>query len=400
MLGTLLRRSLAILLLTVIATPAAARERVVRLTIGPFRIEANRDREVCQALRLAGVRGTDLVSYEVRSRAGRDYGTHHFVAYGYQGGDSRRFPTAMVDDPGCNGFGPPDFFTNRVTLAGSGGENRRGRWLVTTGGMPPGLAQRLPNPGDAPDEAIIILNSHYFNTGHRRAHGLVKVRLHLAPADPGERTVRTVTDAAASRGIFVPPGESGVVSATWQADGARNDTTEGGRNPSGDVCLLYITGHMHKRGTLFTIDYEEDGKPPSRLLAATDYVHPGVVYYGGGFLLRAYTPENGHPRFHYACTHVNGSDYEEVKMGCEAAPGIVPGISWEQAEAVGMSSLESHARPCGVDAVNCQSYGTGRCVEANLVFGPLSDDDMCILPAAIYDPLPGLPPEQACNPYQ
>ena len=51
------------------------------------------------------------------------------------------------------------------------------------------------------------------------------------------------------------------------------------------------------------------------------------------------------------------------------------------------------------DGVNCAGFGTGRCVDANLVFGPLSDDDMCIVPAAIYDPTPGAPPETACDPY-
>jgi len=86
-------------------------------------------------------------------------------------------------------------------------------------------------------------------------------------------------------------------------------------------------------------------------------------------------------------------------MGCEAQPGVVPGISWAEGEALDVSPLETHARPCGLDGVNCAGYGTGRCVEANLVFGPLSDDDMCILPGALYDPLPGVPPEQACNPY-
>jgi hypothetical protein len=38
-------------------------------------------------------------------------------------------------------------------------------------------------------------------------------------------------------------------------------------------------------------------------------------------------------------------------------------------------------------------------VEANLVFGPLSDDDMCIIPAQIYDPIPGAPLGSACDPF-
>ncbi len=202
--------SVLVLALTAVAVPADGRERVVRLKVGPFRIEAHRDREVCQAVRIPHARGLDVVAYETRSRTAREVGTHHFIAYGYQGAASAGFPRTLVDDPGC---------------------------------------------------------------------------------------------------------------------------------------------------------------------------------------------KNGHPRFRYSCTHANGSAYEPVKMGCEAQPGVVPGISWAEGEALDVSPLETHARPCGLDGVNCAGYGTGRCVEANLVFGPLSDDDMCILPGALYDPLPGVPPEQACNPY-
>ena len=39
---------------------------------------------------------------------------------------------------------------------------------------------------------------------------------------------------------------------------------------------------------------------------------------------------------------------------------------------------------CRADA-DCAGYGTGRCVPANLVFGELADDDMCILPGLFYD---------------
>jgi len=125
--------SVLVLALTAVAVPAGARERVVHLKVGPFRIEAHRDREVCQAVRIPHARGLDVVTYETRSRTARDVGTHHFIAYGYQGGDSAGFPRTLVDDPGCNGFGPADFFRNRVFLAGSGGEYVHGRWAITSG---------------------------------------------------------------------------------------------------------------------------------------------------------------------------------------------------------------------------------------------------------------------------
>jgi hypothetical protein len=396
-------RVLAIAALGAAVAAAAAGRRVVDLKIGPFRIQAHRDREVCQAVRVRGVPGMEVISSAVRSRTSRGgaVGTHHFVAYGYRGADSHAFPTLLADDPGCNGFGPSDFYNHRVSLAGSGGERRRGPWLVTETAVPPGLSQPLPNPADAPEDAVIVLNSHYFNLSPRPARGYVKLRLVLGPADPHKRVLRQLIALDASRTIDVAPGTTGRETAAWQADGAANPATEDGMNPPGDVCLLYLTGHMHKRGARFTLAYEQEGKPPEpSLLDFRDYVHPSVVYYRQGFLLPRYSAENGHPLFRYACEHANGAAGKPVKTGCEAEPGVAPGLSWTEASARGISALESHARPCGQDGANCAGYGTGRCVPANLVFGPLSDDEMCILVGAIYDPIPGLPADQACDPSQ
>jgi hypothetical protein len=397
MAATLTRVALAALAMVAFAVPApAARRRVVHLKLGPFRIEANRDREVCQAVRVPRVAGMDVVAFEARSRTGRGVGSHHFVAYAYQGSASGEFPRGIVDDSGCNGFGPPDFFSGRAFLAGSGGEYQRGNWLITRGGFPGALALRMPSPADAPNDAVVVLNSHYFNDHPTRAgRALVKVTLVLGPSDPSKRPLRMLTELNASRDIFVAPGGTAAVEATWQADGKPNPATEGGANPAGDVCILYLSAHMHKRGTRFQVTYEEDGKEPEEILDTTDYLHPELAYFGRGRLLRAYTAENGHPRFRYRCVHENGTERVPMKLGCAPADGSIPGLRWADAEALGISSLESHARPCGAEGKNCE----GRpCVAANLVFGPLSDDDMCVLPGALYEPLPGLPPEEACNP--
>jgi hypothetical protein len=407
------RRSGAVFgLVLALVAPAAAKEKVVRLTVGPFRVEAQRDREICQAVRVRRVPGMEVTSYEVRSLTthGGRVGSHHLVVYGYRGSNAAAFPfrrsaTDVVDSAGCNGFGPDDFFRNRVQLAGSGGEFRRGKWLLTRGSTPLGLAALLPNPGDAPSDAVLVINSHYFNESSTPGRGFVRVVLRLTPYDGKRRVVRNVIPLDASYDIDVPPGEVRSVTATWQADGGADPSSEGGLRPAGDVCLLLVTTHTHKRGTNVTIAYEEDGKEPVTLLAprAYDYVHPPIVALplGGplpqGNLLRAYTAENGHPRLRYTCTHANGAGGLPMKLGCEGAAGVTPGIRWRDALAAGQ--VFGSARPCGDGGANCQGFGTGRCVEANLVFGPLSDDEMCIIPAQIYDPTPGAPPEKACDPY-
>jgi hypothetical protein len=399
----------AIAIVLAAGTPALAKakQKVVRLKIGPFPIEANRDREVCQAFRVRGVPGMEVVSWEARSRYSKngEVGSHHFVVYGYQGGGSSSFPRGLVENPGCGDFGPPDFFLRRVFLAGSGGESRRGVWALTKGGFPGDLMQPLPNPEDASSDAVIVLNSHYFNGSKKRARGIAKVTLKLAPRNPHKRVLRQIIHGDASRDIDVAPLGTGIVSSSFQSDGGPNYSTEGGKNPEGDVCVYTISTHMHKRGTLFTVDYEEGGvvKP---MLSWPDYIHAGILLRprleptdeGNPTrslgLLRAHTAENGFPRIRYGCHYANGVEGKEAKMGCEEEPGVTPGMSWTEAEAHGISSLESHARPCGKDGINCEGKP---CVPANLVFGPLSDDDMCILTALVYDPRPELGAERACD---
>ena len=406
------RRVVVALVLTWAAiVPAHAKDRVVRIQLGPFRIEPQRDREVCQAIRIADVPNMEIVSYEVRSLSSHrgKVDTHHMVVYGYRGAHSdgfpvRKSPRDVIDDPGCNGIGPTDFFKSRAQIAGSGGEFARGKWLITAAATPGGLATLLPNPSDAPHDAVIVLNSHYINASNTPGHGFVRVTLRLRPYDGEKRIARNINMLDASYYIDVPPGQVATATATWQADGSPDDASEGGVKPNGDVCLLLLTTHTHKRGIDFTMSYEEDGKDPVPLLDPKyyDYRHPPLVVlpYTGtlptGNLLRAYTAENGHPRIRYTCTHGNGAGGMPMKMGCEAAANVTPGVRWLDARAGGEDFGD--ARPCGLDGTNCAGFGTGRCVEANLVFGPLSDDEMCIVPGFIYDPLPGAPPETACDP--
>jgi hypothetical protein len=408
-------RMLCGLLALLAAAPAIAKKKdTVRLTVGPFTIEPKRDREICQAVRIPNVPGMEIAAYDVRSLSsqGGKVGSHHLVVYGYAGPNAARVPLRknprdVVDVPGCNGFGPDDLYRNRIQLAGSGGEFRRGKWLLTQGSTPLGLATLLPNPQDAPRDAILVINSHYFNGSSKVGRGFVRITLRLKPYDGRRRVVRSVTPIDASYDIDVPPGQVRESTGTWQADGAWDPNgAEGGYRPSKDVCILLMTTHTHKRGTHVTVAYEEDGKEPLTLFDPDtyDYVHPNVIALpsrGGvppaGNLLRAYTAENGHPRLRYTCTHANGAAGREMKMGCEETPGVVPGIRWRDALAGGLEF--GNARPCGADGVNCQGFGTGRCVASNLVFGPLSDDEMCIIPMFIYDPIPGAPPETACDPY-
>jgi len=398
----------AVLVLAVAPASAKRDEKIVKLKLGPFKIDAKRDREVCQALKVPKVAGMEIAHWEARSRLshGGLTGSHHLVLYGYSGSDSTQFPKDLADDPGCSGFGPPDFFRRRVFLSGSGGETPRGRWDVTSASYPGDLAQVMVSSTDDPADSWVVINSHYFNDFTKAANGLVRLKLWLRPLDPRRRVIRQVIHDDASRGIMLAPGTksdpaANPITAALRADGAENYATEGGHNPSGDVCIFNLATHMHKRGTRFLIQYAENDQVETTL-DWSQWLHAGVVLIPSlgpisspvneraPGLLRAYTAENAFPEIRYTCEMANGIGNREEKMGCEETPGIVPGVPWD---GVG-DGLEGHAKPCGEDGVNCDGKP---CVPANLVFGPLSDDDMCILTATVYDPLPGVPPDQACR---
>jgi hypothetical protein len=397
-------------------TPALAKstvpdqiQRVVKLRLKPFRIEARRDREVCQAIKVPNVAGLEIAHWEARSRVSHrgQTASHHLVLYGYGGSDSTQFSTDLVDDSaGCAGFGPPDFFKARVFLSGSGGESTNGKWSVTSAAWPGDLAQVMPSSADDHVDTWVVINSHYFNESKKVGHGVVKLTLWLRPLDPRKRVIRQVIHGDASRGIMLPPGTksdpaNNPITAALRADGAPNHSTEGGKNPTGDVCVFNLATHMHKRGTRFWIQYAE-GDQAETTLDWSDWLHAGISLlpsfgplaadkserYPG--LLRAYTAENGFPEIRYTCEMANGVGDREQKMGCEETPGVVPGTQWD---GIG-DATGSHAKPCGKDGVNCDGKP---CVPANLVFGPLSDDDMCILTATVYDPLPGAAPGDACR---
>ena len=408
------RRIAAVVLAAVVVlvgAPAGAKkgEKVIKLKLGPFPIEANRDREVCQALEVPGVAGLEVARWEARSRLSHRgvTGSHHLVLYGYSGTDSTQFPKELIDDSaGCAGFGPPDFFKARVFLSGSGGESAVGKWSVTAASYPGDLAQVMPSSKDDPNDSWVVINSHYFNESSKKGKGLVKLKLWLKQLDPRKRVIRQLIHGDASAGIMLPPGTKSdpadnPITAALRADGGPNYATEGGHNPTGDVCIFNLATHMHKRGTRFLIEYAESGQVET-VLDWPDWLHAGIVLIPSlgplaatpndryPALLRAYTAENSFPEIRYTCEMANGVDGYEQKLGCEETPGVPPGVQWDNLA----DPSSGHAKPCGKDGVNCAGKP---CVPANLVFGPLSDDDMCILTATVYDPLPGVPPGEACR---
>jgi hypothetical protein len=177
--------------------------------------------------------------------------------------------------------------------------------------------------------------------------------------------------------------------------------TDGAGPPAGDACVMWLTGHMHKRGIYFSVDHEgADGTVQnpaggpvdpydplrgSHLFAAVDFTDPGAFGISRPFPLPA------GEKLRYGCRYANGTS-NPMRLGCAesaAPPGRPAG------EAMG-----GPAKPCRIAIANSPECPvtdpaypdrtfTTECRPANLVAGPTPDDEVCALAGFYYDAAPG-----------
>ena len=319
--------------------------------------------EGCVFVRLPNEEAAYLSGYEINMRPG----SHHFIVYRYSGDACERdddgdgtpncidqdsgdaFPPEFVEDIGCNDQGPDDRF-RKALIAGS----QTPTALIT---YPEGVALKLdPHQG-------LLLNAHYINY-YSDTQAEVLVNFYTVPAAQVEHEAKNLFDVVANAFIDVPPFSTQTAGWSW--------------SPSTPIALIGLTSHMHKRGSLFTIDYVgDDGsdKNPAdgpvdpdgqrHLYVNTDYVDPEELNFDPPLIIQP------GEKLVYTCQHDNGVN-RSLKMGCEEESGVVPG-----------SPLQP-ARACSEDT-DCAGFGTGQCVPANLVFGYTSDDEMCIMPGVYYE---------------
>jgi hypothetical protein len=421
----------AAVLLLLPSPPARARQpRRLTLRVPAFTVPPNSDREICTFVGVPADQPYDIVEVAVANRhmpRGVRFTSHHFLLYAYTGKDVAAFAPyqgKVKDSHACIDFGPADT-NNRVLLGGSQSPTSDQRDL-------PGLAQRVTPLDDGHGRRLLpfILNSHWIN-GSRRAHR-ASVLVRLMPAKPHtvRRLLAPIFAVTANAALDVPPGtvrstEDSTAAANaalaqlhiglqlvdaWGPGMADLGAAFGGAPiPTGPVCVTYLTGHMHKRGEVFAIDWiGSDGQPHNEQLGvrlipnpvdpgrrhpyvATDYTDMGTLTFETPKLVR---PGES---FHYACWQDNGVRTTQ-KLGCEEEPGKRPGRSIIQmlGKNVGSGAAKRCTTP-GPDPAECPATDpaypgrtfTGNCVPANLVFGFTSDDEMCIMPGAYYDAVPG-----------
>lgn len=393
-----LRLALILILAAAVPAPAHAR-RTMSVSVPGFDVPASGNREVCVLVTIPAKDAVDVSEVRIRNRgAGGGFATHHMIVYAYGGDLDAVAPQVgrVVDDTACLGFGGGDP-TKLAIVATSQAITHREP-------IPVGTALRL-RPGTLRGRKTIglVLNSHWINGEPRPRKARVGVKLVKAKPGTVKRPLLPIFEVFANGSLDVPPGQVRETGFWWGPGSPNLGRFLGGSTPpAGPACVTMLIGHMHRRGTLFTADLVERDGARRRLYENTRYADPPALRFDPPLLLRE------GDRIEYRCTHDNATD---VRLGCEEVPGEVPGRSVIDLVATNGgfgSGVDGSARLCstpgdapaecppGPDPENPARALTGRCVPANLVFGFLSDDEMCILPGYFYEADPSAAPGEEC----
>ena len=248
-------------------------------------------------------------------------GSHHFVVWSYNGVQADEFPDGLFYAPACIVPRPADSM-NTAMLAGSGSPRSSVQYPAGTG-----LKLGPHHP--------VLLNAHYVNATGAAFQPTVYVNLYYAK-QPVTHPVEAL--AATNYNIFVPPGQWRTTTARW-------------RVPF-DMYFLSLSSHMHKRGDVFTAriveghvehpegDVHAESRPARTARHLSDGGEPADT--GSGDFYRA-------------------EDWEKPTIITYDPPRLYPKGT--------------------VIEFSCTQHNDK---SVPLAFGPLADDEMCVLTGTYY----------------
>jgi hypothetical protein len=352
--------------------------------MAPFMLGDRPETEGCQMVRLGNPEAFDVGQWELFMHEG----SHHFILRAFRC-DPDAQGAANCDSPDFDaqfpsGFAPCEQFGYGWSfLVGAQTPHYLVDYQTAETGVAVHLAKNQP----------LLLNSHYTNPF---ADTMAEVWVNSTPVDPSLVThpAKILFEELANLFIKVPPGteshDASYLSCRFRDDPLCDLAGEPG--PTVDrYAFLGMVSHMHKRSHKFVADLATaDGariaRPDDMTDADSGIQHLYVSTEYNDPVNRAFWPpiviDRGQ-QLTYTCYHENGVR-SPVRLGCEETPGVPPGKSILDSFAGGGDPYEGASKWCRTDA-DCAGFGTGRCVPANLVFGELADDDMCILPGLFYE---------------
>jgi hypothetical protein len=385
-----------------VAPASASARRTMTITTKKFEVPPKTNREVCIFVPLPAKTDLDVAEIIMLHQGGKgSFASHHLILYAYTGdlAGVEGVKGQAIDDTACLNFGDQNPANLKIVATAQGPNSRQP--------MPDGTALKLttvPGAGKVKNAVGLVLNSHWINGDTRVRKGRAKIKLVLAKPADVKKPLQPIFEVVANGFIKVKPGEiqnSGYLWAPGEtALGSVSSFLGGTAPPEGPACVTWLIGHMHQRGTLFTADLVRKDGSRERLYTNTKYADPPSVrfdpplYVGLG------------DRIEYTCTHDNQTD---PRLGCEEVAGEAPGKSVVDSiiDNGGFDVIDGTAKICttaGPNPAECPTSDpafpdktfTGNCVQANLVFGFRSWDDMCILPGYYYDADAAAAPGQEC----
>jgi hypothetical protein len=375
--------------LALLVSAGRAHARSITVHIPPYTVPARSDREICTFVEVSADKALEITGIEVVNQGTTtEVSSHHFIVYAYTGTNMAGYEVLRgkdVDSHACISFGPGD--PTQLQFVG-GTQTPRARQHY-----PKGLALQIePNSTGAVGKAPavgLVLNSHWINGSDQAHTARVKLRLRLTSAKHVKQELKPIFEVVANAFLDVAPGQVHGTGWQWGPGLPNLGRFLGGTEfPTGPACVTSVTGHMHRRGKEFTVDYVDKTAATRRLYDNDLYDEPGQALLNPPLLV---SPGE---KLTYHCTQDNGVTTDQ-KMGCEETAGTPPGLT--PIQVFGKSSnFSGAAKRCTSDA-DCVGVGTGHCVPANLVFGYTSDDDMCILPGYYYDADPTKPAGHECD---
>lgn len=379
----------------------AGRAKPVTLHMPRFDVAPHSDREVCTFVRVPMAHAMDVAGQIIASatRVAAGSTSHHFLLYAYTGTDLDGYAPwegKVVDSKNCLDMGPSDA-TSRVMLGGAQTPRSAAR-------LRKGLALRLePLANTSGTPAVgFILNSHWINGSDKVVRGAASVKLLPARAGTVKKYVKPIFEVVGNAFIDVDPGKTDTAGWSWGPGRPDLAKSLGGSDvPEGPACVVSITGHMHQWGTRFLATYVDDTGARRDVYDNDDYDHPGQTVFEPPLLVQP------GERIEYECDFDNGIE-RPMRYGCEESTGVMPGMSIIEGMQHGLGVGSIAAKSCAAPndtAPECPTSDpaypdrtfTGRCVEAKLVFGFTSKDEMCIMPGTYYDADPAAAPGHECD---
>ena len=396
-------RLLPLLSLLVLASSAAAMPHTLKLRFPRIAVGPSSNVEACYFVHVPLRTEFDVSGYEIRHRGvRRSFSVLHFLVYLYEGDDLAGFAedaNKIIPSRGCQDLGPADRDRRQLIASGAAIANRYR--------FPAGVALPLVPAAGASGGIGILLDAEWVNGDTRPHTGSTLLTLHRIKSKTLKRRLAPIFARTAERGLLVAPGTMRSTEESTAAFGGAPDAwgtgvvTDGAPPPTDAACVLWLTGHMRKRGFYFTADHQAadgtiqnppdgplDRFDPSRgrhLFAAPDFTDPGALATQSPF------PVGAGAKLLYACRADNGRS-NVLRLGCaesEAPPGTPAG-----APGGGPAKPCRVATPSSPDCPTTDPAYPGRtftteCRTANLVAGPTPDDETCALTGFYYDSAPG-----------